>query len=378
MVSLEDRITSVRNVGWTLGNYCDARCKHCYSWKVRRGSSSLTIPEIDRIVSQLSSIDVHTVNLGGNEPIFTDGPDMGKSTLPYIVRSVHRAGIVLGITTYGVTATELHRRDPAAFALVNDWDISLDSPFREEHDRNRGAGIFNRATAALKLCKDKRKPHSIIMCAMNWNTTPRHLDGLLDLAREYDAELRINSLRPTENHHLALLPSVQQFYDCFEYLARHTDLAVLNESVLGVLCGYDTHGCPCGTTSMRIHSKTPDGKVPVSPCIYLHAYKTGDLLTEDINDIIASEEFRALRKRNISLPASCNDMACEYRPSCRGGCAARAVLMNGSLDREDPYCVKMAQRAGIHLPILPKIVPSHDGVRVHENYLCTYIGKPRE
>ena len=27
------------NIGWTVGNHCNASCGHCYSWKVRKDSS---------------------------------------------------------------------------------------------------------------------------------------------------------------------------------------------------------------------------------------------------------------------------------------------------------------------------------------------------
>ena len=130
---------TIKNVGWTVGNYCNARCKHCYSWKVRRGKDDLHNGEVDKIVGELLKLGVETLNLGGNEPIFTNGPEIEKSVLPYMVKKIHESGITVGITTYGITATELYRLDKEAFDLVNDWDISIDSPFKEEHDSNRGS-----------------------------------------------------------------------------------------------------------------------------------------------------------------------------------------------------------------------------------------------
>src|SRR3989338_9149271 len=73
---------TIRNVGWTIGNYCNARCKHCYSWKVRRGKDDLHNGEVDRVVQQLVNLGVETLNLGGNEPIFTNGPNLEDSVLP--------------------------------------------------------------------------------------------------------------------------------------------------------------------------------------------------------------------------------------------------------------------------------------------------------
>jgi len=277
---------TIKNVGWTVGNYCNARCKHCYSWKVRRGKDDLHNGEVDKIVGELLKLGVETLNLGGNEPIFTNGPEIEKSVLPYMVKKIHESGITVGITTYGITATELYRLDKEAFDLVNDWDISIDSPFKEEHDRNRGSGIYAHALSALDLCKKKGKTHSMVMCGMNWNTSDRHINGLVELAKDFDSEIRINTLKPTEKHHNELFPNSKQFYTSSHLLMSKTKPVVIGESLLASLCGQEAHGCPCGVNSMRIHSKTPEGTVPISPCVYLHALKVGDLLKDDIFEIV--------------------------------------------------------------------------------------------
>ena len=75
---------------------------------------------------------------------------------------------------------------------------------------------------------------------------------------------------------------------------------------------------------MRINSITPDGKIPVSPCVYMHDYRVGDLLKDDIFDIINSEQFKAFktRKENYKNIEGCKD--CDKAEICRGGCFAMA------------------------------------------------------
>ena len=63
-----------KNVGWTLGEFCPMRCRHCYSRPVRQENKSgkwLDEGTVESILDQLVGIGVQTVNLGGNEPIFT-------------------------------------------------------------------------------------------------------------------------------------------------------------------------------------------------------------------------------------------------------------------------------------------------------------------
>jgi len=141
--------SQIENIGWTLGNDCPYRCPHCYSTIVRNRGRNLEIKDVDRIVQQLVSVGVRTVNLGGNEPLFTSGLDPRKTVLPHIIRSLHEAGIVVGLTTAGVTLTYLEKMYSDDMPLLNDVDISLDSPFEEEHNKNRGASLYKLAHKAI-------------------------------------------------------------------------------------------------------------------------------------------------------------------------------------------------------------------------------------
>ena len=78
----------IKNIGWTLGNDCPCKCKHCYSFSVRQKEQNLTKEIVDKVIEQIEKLNVETVNLGGNEPIFTNGLDVKKSMLPYILKAI--------------------------------------------------------------------------------------------------------------------------------------------------------------------------------------------------------------------------------------------------------------------------------------------------
>ncbi|HIE27151.1 TPA: SPASM domain-containing protein [Candidatus Poribacteria bacterium] len=184
-------------------------------------------------------------------------------------------------------------------------------------------------------------------------------------------------LKPTHPYHHNLCPTASRFFEAFSYLINKTTQVVMGESILAAICGVVSEGCPCGITSMRIHSKTIEGRIPVSPCVYLHDYKVGNLLTDDIFEIVNSPSFKAFRHRRKEIPKKCHELNCKYLESCRGGCAARAYLVNGDLNELDPYCPTIYEMSGFPLPEFPSsVVVGHEGTRVHENYLCTWIGKP--
>lgn len=370
----------IKNIGWTLGNECPYRCTHCYSMSARVKGMDLNKTQIDRIIGQLKKNGFETVNLGGNEPIFTNGIDPKNSLLPYIIEALTKNGIKTGLTTSGISLIYLYKMFRYAFDLLNDVDVSLDSPDPLVHNKNRGANLYKQANEALQLCKDYKIDHSIIMCAMNWNFSESDIYKLLTLASDSDSNIRINVLKPVESSHMTSILSYDQYYKGFEILMNHCTPLDLGEPPIATVTNYqNAKGCPCGRTSFRIHSITPEGKVPVSPCVYMHDFKTGDLLQDELYDIIRSPEFKSFRRRNKSAHLIKECSGCELISKCKGGCAARSYLHHlhetgeRSLFVVDPYCPKEI-KGEYQFPQKP-VVPD-DIHLVHMDYLCTWIGKP--
>jgi radical SAM protein with 4Fe4S-binding SPASM domain len=375
---------AIKNIGWTLGNECPYRCTHCYSMSARRKGMDLAPWMVDRIVSQLVKLGVKTVNLGGNEPLFTNGANPKYTLLPYIIESLVSAGIYVGLTTSGISLTYLETHYSRALQLLNDVDVSLDSPDAVEHNNNRGTSLFSQALAALDICRRYELDRSIIMCAMTWNFTASHIDRIVAMAKDVDAHIRINPLKPVERAHLDILPDIHMFYQGFARLLSQCTQVDLGEPLLATACSHPGKGCPCGRTSFRIHSITPDGRVPVSPCVYMHEYKVGDLLKDDIFEIVNSPQFKSFRRRNGNPDYIAGCKGCGYIETCRGGCAARSYLhrlhkySERSLFTKDPYCLADYEKTfgivGNRFPQKP--VVEQDKILVHRDYLCTWIGKP--
>jgi radical SAM protein with 4Fe4S-binding SPASM domain len=378
---LDECELTIRNIGWTLGNDCPYRCTHCYSMSAREKGMDFSLEIIERIVDQLALNGVETVNLGGNEPLFTNGANPKNTLLPQIIDRLTDAGILVGLTTSGITGIHLQRDHEAQWRKLNDIDVSFDSPFEDEHNANRGAKIYKQAIRTLAMAQEYGIDHTIIMCGMNWNFTPRHIVGLLELARRYDAHIRINPIKPVEPAHMGSALTADQYYAGFSLLLQHCDPVDLGEPPIAAVTAYEgAKGCPCGRTSFRIHSITPDGRIPVSPCVYLHDYKAGDLRRDDLHDIVRSSQFRSFRRRNAHPEVIPGCDGCEFLQQCRGGCAGRSYLYNAhttgerSLFVRDPYCPKEIRPAQ---PFPQRPTVPTDKRLVHMDYLCTWIGKPR-
>ena len=379
---LEECAIDIRNIGWTLGNDCPYRCSHCYSMSAREKGMNLDTDIVDRVVNELAKNGVETVNLGGNEPLFTNGLDPKDTLLPYIIDGLTDKGIRVGLTTSGITLLHLERDHRESFVKLNDVDVSLDSPFEEEHNENRGAYLYKQALQSLKFCQNYGIDHTIIMCAMSWNFSEKHIREIVQLGKQYDAHIRINPIKPVEPKHMEVALTAQQYYEGFSLLMKLTDPVDLGEPPLAAVTNYEhAKGCPCGRTSFRIHSITPDGRIPVSPCVYLHDYKVGDLTTDNLYDIVRTPQFKSFRRRNANPHVVEGCESCSLLDKCRGGCAARSYLHNAhetgkrSLFVKDPFCPAEINPSRDGFPQNPQV---DDSVQlVHKDYLCTWIGKPK-
>jgi radical SAM protein with 4Fe4S-binding SPASM domain len=385
---LPEASANYKNVGWSLGNACPLNCKQCYSKSAREPGKNLTRKIVDRVIDQLSLLGVKTVNLGGNEPIFTNGLNPKNSLLPYILDSLTKKGMLVGITTSGITMIQLEKYFSGYIEKINDVDISIDSPRSDEHDLNRGRkGIYELAMQALKVCKDHKIPKSFIMCAMNWNFDSERINEMIDLAVKHRANFRINPIKPISPEHMDLVLTPKQFYQGLATILERCDPIDLSDpawaSSANVSLGV-VSGCPCGITSFRVHSITPNGQIPVSPCVYLHDYKYGDLVTMDIRKILKSPPFQAFRRRKANPEAIKGCEGCSQILVCGGGCAARAYLhrlhekrgKNRTLFIQDPYCpADFAPKSQTRSENISIKKSEHS--LVHEGYLCTGIFSPK-
>lgn len=369
-----------KNIGWTLGNDCPCNYNHCYSKNVREKGMSLNKDIVNRVIGQVKAIGAETINLGGNEPLFTNGLDPSKSLLPYIIDLSIESGLTIGITSAGPTIIGLEELYNEQFKKINDIDISIDSPYEHEHNANRGANIFNMAIKSLEICNKYNIPHTIVMCAMKWNFTIDRIQKLTLLAKKYNANIRINMLKPTEKKHLELMPSKDQIKEGYNWLINNCYTINISDPILSAsYSNNNTDGCYCGINSLRINSITPDGKISISPCVYMHHHKVGNLLEDDLIDIVKSKQFHDFiyRKEHYKEIDGCQN--CDKLMYCKGGCAASAYWYNfykndkDTMLGKDPYCIYGENEEKSKI----KVKSIHECNLVHENYLCTWIGKTK-
>lgn len=355
---------TINNAGWSIGAYCNANCIHCYSKDIRRNSDLLTKEDIITVLDKLDAFGIHTLNLGGNEPIFTHSLKAEESILPFLVCEVKKRNITLGITTNGTTMLLLNKLYPNIFKMVDDWDVSIDSPYAEEHDRNRGNGFFNIALTALDLAKHMNLSCSVVYCLMNFNCTVDHAEKLAELTNRYSVDLRINTLKPTRKELKKLEATPGQIFAFFNALSHF--FKVTHNSDIGAAVSMDDplDNCPCGKFSFAISPKK-NGAIQITPCVYLQSYAVGNLLQDDISELLEKDIFRLFRNQDARVCPSNAEVK-----GCTGGCLAYTLLtaQHGKCD----YRCQLFQQSITNLsPRQITVLKKH---HIHENYLCTWIG----
>lgn len=294
-------------LGLGLTNECNLSCSFCY-----RDATRVDRLSIEQVASVMRKLPVRSVNLGtgenGMHPQFLD-----------ILNYLRREPIKLTITSNGHSIEVLEDADVSAF---KDVEFSLDYPSEQDQDRQRGAGNWKLLHEQAARCRRLGVPVTFIAVMMRSNYD--RLAAIADVARAYDAPLRINVYQSVRSDAFAL--TYDEYWHAFEALFAQTDVIAIGEPLVRAMAGMPPRQGGCGVATVRV---TP--RATVQPCVYWPGGTPLDLLLELGSGIIETEAFEAAR----SVPETC--LGCHHVATCGGGCAGRRRLLN-AVDAPDPYC----------------------------------------
>ena len=295
-------------LGLGLTNECNLSCDFCYRDAARTDRLSLA-----QVRSVMERMPVRSVNLGTGEnglhPDFKPMVDF-LSALP----------IKLTMTSNGYSVAAVSDADLPKF---KDIEFSLDYPTRAEQDKQRGDGNWDLLHEQAARCGRLGVPVTFIAVMMQTNFD--RLAGIADIAKQYDAPLRVNVYQAVRTDKFAL--TYDQYWTGFETLFAKTDVIAIGEPLVRAMAGLPPRTGGCGVATVRV---TP--RATVQPCVYWPGKgEPLDMLLDVGPEVVATEPFTAAR----SVPEACK--ACSHLAACRGGCSGRRRLL-GALAEVDPYC----------------------------------------
>jgi radical SAM protein with 4Fe4S-binding SPASM domain len=296
------------SLGLGLTNECNLSCAFCYRDPTRSDRLSL-----EQVKSILESLPVRSVNLGTGENGLH--PDFRA-----IVRYLGTQPVKLTITSNGHTVALLEDGELRAF---HDVEFSLDYPTAAEQDSQRGPGNWALIHQQAGRCARLGVPLTFIAVMMKSNY--RRLADVARVAKQFESPLRVNVYQAVRSDIYAL--SYEEYWTGFRLLFAETDVIAIGEPLVRAMAGLPPLGGGCGVTTVRV---TP--RATVQPCVYWPGpgAALSDLTAGGLQ-ILDSPAFAQTRM----LPEACRP--CEFRESCRGGCAGRRRLQ-GALTDPDSYC----------------------------------------
>lgn len=170
-----------------LTDNCNLKCVSCACWrKVTRGE--LTEDEWCDVIDQLADLGILKANFTGGEPLL-------RSDAPRLMAHAHRRGIRnLHLNTNAMLLDD-RRREAVLEAGVRSFNISVDGPRAEVHERVRGVpGSFARTVGNLQRVLEQRDDLGLRV-RMNFTVMRSNVDDLpemMRLAQELQVQLYLN------------------------------------------------------------------------------------------------------------------------------------------------------------------------------------------
>lgn len=319
------------NVGWGITNLCNMNCRFCYSKETRQNIKDVTIKDWIKFIDENHDY-IDSINYGTGENALSD--DFFEFILyvrkkyPEITQSLTSNGYIYERVSKDLRLYEIYKE------CIDEIDVSLDFADLEKHNYFRGQPkAYDWAINTLKMLQKDGKKATIVFVGFEDTMTYENIDGLFEIAKKYDALIRLNIYRPVSDKkeiNEKFILSYDTLIDAIEYIYKKYKIVSLSDVLLGNIY---TRGSNIkentGVNSIRI---LPDGSI--CPSTYL--------ISEDYRNKYNIKQANVLSKVKFDtfieapIPKECDD--CIIKDQCRGGVYDRRILWHKTLDERDPYC----------------------------------------
>jgi len=322
---------------------CNLRCIHCFAGELPRKEQALTLDELDHLFDDMAGMGAFRLGLTGGEPLL-------RHDLFDIIDRATAHGLHPCITTNGLHITERIAREFGKRDLV--WlNVSLDGATAASNDRIRGEGVFDRVIERLKLLS--QYAHFTLAFTI-MSTNAHEVEACAELAYRVGADTAVfRPLYPvgTARQHLDLAPSFAQYSDALETLAQGSleqpyalhsvDPFSPQTRQAAQAKVHQNLGCGAGNLICSI-SLSGD----VNPCSFLGpVYAAANLRDASLPEIWhTSQGFQQMR----ALPDDREGDGAAFG----GGCRARALVFNGSINAPDPWLAGQTPRRAHPLSVI--------------------------
>lgn len=321
-------------LSWELTYACNLACVHCLSSSGRRDPRELTTQECFDLIDEFQRMKIFYVNIGGGEPM------LRRDFFEIVEYSTaHDVGV-----KFSTNGTYIDRAAAERLTAMGylDIQISIDGADADVNDLIRGEGSYRKARQAMdNLAEAGFGAFKISVVATRPNID--QLDGFMEIAESYGAQLRLTRLRPSgraidtwDDLHPTQEQQRQLYYWLLDRPHVMTGDSFFHLSALGEpLPGMNL--CGAGRVVCLID---PIGDVYACPFVIHDKFLAGNIRDDGGFDRVwtSSEMFVSLRAPDSE--GACT--SCDMYDACGGGCMATKFFLGLDLSDPDPECVKGA------------------------------------
>lgn len=339
------------HLSWEITSKCNFKCVHCRGFNdISQGyiEDNISLEDYFRVIDDLASNEILSLGITGGEPF------MHKDILSIIERAKQKR-FKLIIYTNGSYINEDIAKKLQLFLETDDIiHISLDGGIKEDNDRQRGKGSFEKTLKGLKVISKYRLPFRLTVVPTIFNI--EHIENIILLAKKYGAhEVSAVPLmdvgRATGKN---LRPDINVLFDkeiTMIRLAKKNKI-LYSGGVFGPVCMFNCipgiieseitrkkipfskRICDAGTRQLYINCKGD-----VFPC-HLFAkdnkFLIGNIYKNTLKEIWENKKLNIF-KTGIEM----NNSKCENCPAwsiCDGGCMGLSWNVSKKLNVPDPRC----------------------------------------
>lgn len=320
----ENQISAPLKISMNVTKKCNLRCIQCFSNSGVIKEKEITTEDFYKLFDDMNKNGTFYVCLGGGEP-FTR-PDLFD-----VLKYGKKKQLAISIVTNGLLLNKKVLERLNKLDLDYLW-VSFEG-LKENHEKLRGVGTFDKAIDALKLLKKYYKGRTALRMSINkYNIS--EVNDLVKIGEKYNIDLiRFTPLLEfgrARNEDLVI--DAKDYIEFLDKVSKiksdKIKIVYPNQKHNKIWVGTNGFGCHCGKEAIWI-----DEVGTVSPCIFWgEKYNIGNIKNDDYMKLWE----KSLSCSEIEGNEVC--LNCSNYKNCRAGCRARSLFKYGNLNDVDPLC----------------------------------------
>lgn len=289
---------------------CNLACQHCYGGFAIDKKNFIDVNLLENTLQEASKIGTYQFDITGGEPLLH--PNIEK-----ILKIAYDKGMIVRIFT---NLTLCNDKTIAMFLKYGVKEIvtSIDSPIPNLHNKFRGQnGSFEKTISQIHKIQENNI--DVAVNTMIGKHNKDYIDEMVDLINNLKVRSVLDVIVPegrAKNLNEDIIDSAKIIHNIYK---KHEQK--INEKAIAITCGI-------GERFIYIKS---DGNVYICPSLIGEEYKLGN-----INDSVTTL-WKKMNERFSYL--NCNKKT-ERCKDCNGGCRARALKLNRTInDSDDVFCI---------------------------------------